>query len=66
MYVNIPVRQNTKLLLDQFREATGSRSYDETLQKLAHRSSFLLLADMEGILKGTQKFKREKLERDIG
>ena len=66
MYVNIPVRENTKLLLDEFRKMFGARSYDETVQALAKRNSFLLLADLEGTLAGTPRFKREKLERDFG
>ena len=60
MYVNIPVKENTKRVLDDFREVLGARSYDETVTKLAHSSSFLLIKDLEGSLKGTPKFKRDK------
>ncbi len=65
MYVNIPVRENTKMLLDELRKVFGSKSYDETLQKLAERNSFLLIADLEGIIEGAPRFKRDKRERDF-
>ncbi|MEK6953454.1 MAG: hypothetical protein AABX01_00480 [Candidatus Micrarchaeota archaeon] len=65
MYVNIPVRENTKKLLDQFREVTDSKSYDETVQKLVERNSFLLIADLEGIIEGCAPFKRDKRARNF-
>lgn len=53
-------------MIDQFRAATKSKSYDETLQKLAQRNSFLLIADLEGIIEGSPEFKRDKRERNFG
>ena len=66
MYVNIPVRPNTKKILDELRKSLGTTSYDETVKELARTNSFLLIKDLKGILKGTPPFKREKLERDFG
>lgn len=65
MYVNLPVKQDTKKRIDEFRKALGSNSYDETLNELANRNSFLLIADLKGSLAGTPPFKRDKRDRDF-
>ena len=66
MYVNIPVKPETRDLLDMYREIYKAKSYDETLRELAQANSFLLLKDLKGILKNAPKFKRDHLERDFG
>ncbi len=60
MYVNIPVKEDTKKTLDAFREVFKTKSYDETVKKLAQSRSFLLIKDLEGSLKGLPPFKRDK------
>ncbi|MFH0713981.1 MAG: hypothetical protein V1722_04860 [Candidatus Micrarchaeota archaeon] len=60
MYVNIPVRVNTKNKLDAIREALQMKSYDETVNKMAQSCSYLLIKDLKGSLKGTPPFKRDK------
>ncbi len=60
MYVNIPVQENTKKTLDQIRELLKTKSYDETVKKMAQSYSYLLIKDLRGSLKGTQPFKRDK------
>jgi len=66
MYVNIPVKKETKEKIDAFRRALGAKSYDETLNALAKRSNFLLIKDLKGILKGAPRFVRDKRDRDFG
>ncbi|HIH19987.1 TPA: hypothetical protein HA244_01845 [Candidatus Micrarchaeota archaeon] len=66
MYFNIPVKEDTKKLLDELRDAMGTKSYDETVKKLARSKSFLILKPLEGIIKGTPAFKRDKSERTFG
>ena len=60
MYVNIPVREETKKTLDAIREALKTKSYDETVKKMAQSYSYLLIRDLKGTLKGLPPFKREK------
>jgi hypothetical protein len=66
MYVNIPVKEGTKAIIDELRKVLHTKSYDDTLQKLASANSFLLMADMEGMIANTPKFERDKLERNFG
>ena len=65
-YVNIPVKRDTKKLVDVLRKNMGTKSYDETLKKLARTNSILVLKDLRGLLKGTPPFEREKHERRFG
>lgn len=60
MYVTVPVREDTKKLLDEFKEVLGAKSYDETVQALAKGKNFMLLKGLRGMLKGTPKFVRDK------
>ncbi len=60
MYVNIPVQEDTKKKLDAIREALKTKTYDETVNKMTQSYSFLLIRDLEGSLKGTAPFKRDK------
>ena len=66
MYVNIPVRENTKKLLDDFRKLFGAKSYDDTVKELAKASSFRLFLQLKGTLAGTPKFERDKIDRNFG
>ena len=65
MYVNIPVKEDTKKMLDDFKEAFNAKSYDETIKQMGRENTFVLLKGLEGILSGGRKFKREQLERDF-
>ncbi|MFH1246862.1 MAG: hypothetical protein V1644_00640 [Candidatus Micrarchaeota archaeon] len=60
MYVNIPVKENTKEVLDTFRRIFGVRSYDDTVIRMTQSCSYLLIKDLEGSLKDTPRFKRDK------
>ncbi len=66
MYVNIPVRQETKETIDEFRKVFGTKSYDETLKELTKANSFKLIEDLEGIIAGAPKFERDKRVRNFG
>ncbi len=65
MYVTIPIKVETKELLDEFKRVLKAKSYDETVRELAKANRFMLLAELEGSLEGTPKFQREKLVRDF-
>lgn len=65
MYVTIPVKQDTKKMLDDLKTAFGAKSYDETVKEMAKANSFRLLADLEGIIAGTPKFVRDHSERSF-
>ncbi len=60
MYVNIPVQENTKKKLDAIREVLKTKTYDETVNKMAQSYSYLLIKDLKGSLKGLPPFKRDK------
>ena len=60
MYVNIPVQKDTKKTLDAIRKVLKTKSYDETVKKMAQSYSYLLIKDLKGSLKGTPPFKRDK------
>jgi len=66
LYVNIPVKEDTKKLLDDARSALGTKTYDETVRKLVRSNSFLVLAPLKGILKGSPPFERDKRDRTFG
>ncbi|MBI3588033.1 hypothetical protein HY095_02465 [Candidatus Micrarchaeota archaeon] len=62
MYVTIPVKRGTKLLIDERKEEFGLQTYDETLRVLA-RKDIRGLLKFEGVLKDAPPFVRDKLER---
>ena len=65
-YVNIPVRRDTKKLVDVLKKNMSAKSYDETLRHLARTNSIMVLKDLRGLLKGTPPFERDKRERHFG
>lgn len=65
MYENVPLKKDTKKMLDEFKEVFKSKSYDETVKELGRANGFLLLKDLKGIIAGSPRFEREKLERDF-
>ncbi len=60
MYVNIPVKKDTKQVLDTFRRVLKTRSYDDTVVRITQSCSYLLIKDLKGSLKGAPRFKRDK------
>jgi|GEM_PF-2202048 len=69
MYVMIPVRKETKVLVDAYKKAIGAKSYDEAIARnmAEHQpSAWDLLSPHVGILKGCEPFVRDKSERDLG
>ena len=60
MYVNIPVRKDTKDVLDTFRDILKTKSYDDTVIRITQSCSYLLIKDLKGSLKGAPRFKRDK------
>lgn len=65
-YVNIPVRRDTKKLVDVLRKNMGTKTYDETLRHMARTNSIMVLKDLRGIFKGMPRFERDKRERHFG
>jgi hypothetical protein len=65
MYVTIPVKKETKELVDARRAEMGLETYDETIAALARPTLLEALAPFKGTLKGTPEFKRNKHDRKI-
>ena len=65
MYVTIPVKPDTKKLIDDRKEELGLKTYDETLAALARKDIGFVLEKHRGILKGAPPFKRDKSERNF-
>ncbi|OIO26709.1 hypothetical protein AUJ14_01030 [Candidatus Micrarchaeota archaeon CG1_02_55_22] len=66
MYVTIPVKPETKKLIDKRKAELGATTYDETLQKLAKRNAFTELEKLAGSLTDAPEFTRDKHDRKIG
>ncbi len=64
-YVMLPVKKETKELVDVRRKEMGAKTYDEAVHRLASRGVFHALKPFEGILKGTPEFVRDKRERKL-
>ena len=65
-YINLPVKPDTKKIIDAYRDSHGLKSYDETFKavfKKNQKGNFKLIADLEGIFEGTPAFVRDKRDR---
>ncbi len=66
VYINLPVKPNTKKIIDEYRKRHGLKSYDDTLLRVFEekkKGSFEQIKDLEGTLKGAPPFVRDKRDR---
>ena len=67
-YINLPVKPDTKKIIDAYRDSHGLKSYDETLKKVFKKNrkgNIKMLYDLEGSLAGTEPFVRDKRDRNF-
>lgn len=66
VYVMLPVRPQTKKLVDEFKDRVGAKSYDEAIAKAVKPAGGNeLLKSIWGICPGLPPFVREKNDRDL-
>lgn len=63
VYFMIPVKQETKKLIDQRKKELGAHTYDEAMRELARPKGLDALKQFEGILEGCPPFVRDKRDR---
>jgi hypothetical protein len=69
MYVMIPVRKETKDLVEAYKKSIGAKSYDEAIARnmAEHlQSAWDILSPLAGKFPGLGPFVRDKSERDLG
>lgn len=64
-YSTIAVSRETKKLVDERRKELGAETYDEALKILARPKGLGRLRELEGILKGTPPFVRDRRDRNF-
>ncbi len=64
MYVMIPVKKETKKLVDLAKKSRGAATYDEVIAgAFKQKSGWEILGPIHGIIKGGPPFVRDKSER---
>lgn len=66
MYVMIPVKKDTKKLVDERMIEMGAQTYDEAVREAFRPIGPGPLRELKGILKGSPPFVRDKRDRNFG